>query len=117
MHLDSFKIHNPKFYIGWLILDITEAVKHWQMDRRTNQGLHVEFLEKGTKRQIDPTLLGFTDTGSNSLSESFMLVYFNSLTDNVLRNQNKRDAEEEVDDDLESIGEMLEDDSEKEHSR
>ena len=87
------------------------------MDRRTNQGLHVEFLEKGTKRQIDPTLLGFTDTGSNSLSESFMLVYFNSLTDNVLRNQNKRDAEEEVDDDLESIGEMLEDDSEEEHSR
>ena len=87
------------------------------MDRRTNQGLHVEFLEKGTKRQIDPTLLGFTDTGSNSLSESFMLVYFNSLTDNVLRNQNKRDAEEEVDDDLESIGEMLEDDSEEEHPR
>ena len=109
------------FYLGWLILDITEAVKHWQMDQQTNQGLHVEFLEKGTKRQIDPTLLGFTDTGSNSLSESFMLVYFNSLTDNVLRNQNKRDAEgeeeEEVDDDLESIGEMLEDNSEEEHPR
>ena len=71
-------------------MDITKAVKHWQMDPRTNQGLSLEFLEEGTIKQIYPTKLGFN--GNVSLSETFMVVFFNSLTDNVRRNHIKRDT-------------------------
>ena len=49
-------------------MDITKAVKHWQMDPRTNQGLSLEFLEAGTIKQIYPTKLGFN--GNVSLSET-----------------------------------------------
>ena len=92
---------------GWLILDITEAVKHWQMDRRSNQGLHLEFLEEGTNTQIHPSSLGFNGNVSHSLSETFMVVFFNSLTDTIRRNHNKRDINEDL---IDSIAEDLEED-------
>jgi len=89
---------------GWLILDITEAVKHWQMDRRSNQGLHLEFLEEGTKIQIHPSSLGFNGNVSHSLKDSFMVVFFNSLSDTVHRNHNKRDINEDL---IDSIADDL----------
>ena len=59
-------------------MDITKAVKHWQMDRRDNQGLLLEFLEPGTKKQIHPTKLGFNPHNGTS-AEPFMVVFFNRL--------------------------------------
>ena len=99
-----------------MVLDITEAVKHWQNDQETTQGLHVEFLEKGTNTQIDPGLLGFNDTGSNSLSESFIVVFFKNHNNYNFQQNQKANYVEEIDQDLESIGMMLEDNIE-EHPR
>jgi len=96
---------------GWLSMDITKAVKHWQMDPRTNQGLSLEFLEEGTIKQIYPTKLGFN--GNVSLSETFMVVFFNSLTDNVRRNHIKRDTtQDDLDSEFEEVHELLEEDHE-----
>ena len=38
---------------GWLVLDVTRAVRLWQKDYRTNQGLMVEITEIGTGHQVD----------------------------------------------------------------
>ena len=92
-------------------MDITEAVKHWQMDHRSNQGLHLEFLEVGTNTQIHPSSLGFNGNVSHSLSETFMVVFFNSLTDTIRRNHNKRDINEDL---IDSIAEDLEEDYDEE---
>ena len=37
---------------GWLVLDVTRAVRLWQKDYRTNQGLMVEITEIGTGHQV-----------------------------------------------------------------
>jgi len=113
-HNDNDKLQSVTFSDndkGWLILDITEAVKHWQMDRRSNQGLHLEFLEEGTNTQIHPSSLGFNGNVSHSLSETFMVVFFNSLTDTIRRNHNKRDINEDL---IDSIAEDLEEDYDEE---
>ena len=38
---------------GWLVLDVTRAVRLWQKDYRTNQGLMVEITEIGTGHQVN----------------------------------------------------------------
>ena len=54
-------IHMIIFHdIGWQVVDITKAVKQWQNDYRTNQGLLVEVTESDSHQQIHPETVGLT---------------------------------------------------------
>ena len=52
--------------IGWQVLDITDAVKLWQKDYRTNQGLQLMITEVDNKKdgtqaqQIHPVAVGLS---------------------------------------------------------
>lgn len=49
---------------GWQILDVTKAVKSWQKDYRTNQGLRLEITEAdkdGSQvQEIHPMTVGLS---------------------------------------------------------
>ena len=48
--------------IGWLVLDVSRAVRQWQKDYRTNQGLMVEVTEASSSHQVHPVALGLITT-------------------------------------------------------
>jgi len=83
---------------GWLVLDVTRAVRLWQKDYRTNQGLMVEITEIGTGHQIHPVAAGLASSRKPVAQdkESFMVSYFKSTDDIVrrrYRNNNRKRKE------------------------
>lgn len=87
-------ITQPQPFLGWLVMDVTKAVKLWQKDYRTNQGLHLEIIEHETNNQILPSVVGLnTNRNAKPDKESFMVSFFKSTDDNVKRRYRvKRDA-------------------------
>ena len=76
-------------------MDVTRAVRLWQKDYRTNQGLMVEITEIGTGHQIHPVAAGLASSRKPVAAdkESFMVSYFKSTDDIVrrrYRNNNRR---------------------------
>ena len=74
---------------------MTRAVRLWQKDYRTNQGLMVEITEIGTGHQIHPVAAGLASSRKPVAAdkESFMVSYFKSTDDIVrrrYRNNNRR---------------------------
>jgi bone morphogenetic protein 5 len=99
---------------GWLVMDVTKAVKLWQKDYRTNQGLYLEIIEQGTSNQILPSVVGLsTNRNSKPGKESFMVAFFKSTDDMVKRRYRvKRDAMLEANN--EDVSDYLDDDDEDE---
>ena len=48
--------------LGWLVLNVSKAVRQWQKDYRTNQGLMVEVTEASSSHQVHPVALGLITT-------------------------------------------------------
>ena len=54
--------------VGWQVLDITRAVKMWQKDWRTNEGLYMEVTESTesnenqSSEQIHPHAVGLSSS-------------------------------------------------------
>ena len=46
------------FFSGWILLDVTHALKTWQLDYHTNQGLMVEIVRKNREIQLHPVAIG-----------------------------------------------------------
>lgn len=81
--LDTVEINESDH--GWLVVKITNAVRQWQMDYHTNQGLHMEIVKKGTKEQIIPARIGFnTIRTAEPEKQSFMVGYFKRFHDSVM---------------------------------
>ena len=57
----TYRLH-LNFHTGWLVFDITEAVKIWQRDFRTNNGILLTVTEANNARhqQIHPSLVGLS---------------------------------------------------------
>ena len=68
---------------GWLIMNLTRALKAWQLDYHTNQGLMVEIVRKESPDiQLHPVAVGLaTNRDSGPDTEAFMAAYFKSLKD------------------------------------
>lgn len=45
---------------GWLVLDLTKAVKKWQLDYHTNQGLMVKIVRSDQDLELLPVAIGLT---------------------------------------------------------
>ena len=55
---------------GWLILDLTRAVRSWQLDYHTNQGLMVEIVRKdNAKMQLHPAAIGLATSGHEDVDK------------------------------------------------
>jgi len=69
---------------GWLIIDVTKAVKSWQLDYHANQGLMVEILRKDNPSiQLHSTTVGFKASREERKDqEAFMVAYFKSSDEN-----------------------------------
>ena len=94
-------------------MDITKAVKRWQMDYETNQGLYLEIHDAKTKDPLLPSLVGLnSNRNANPGKESFMVVFFQSIDDSVSRNYRlKRSFDLDIEDieDLEDDEDILDD--------
>jgi len=82
---------------GWYVLDVTSAVRLWQKDYLTNNGLQLEITEtteaddqvsSGSSQQllIPPQTVGLRSIrNAKPNQESFMVAYFRSLEDQIKR--------------------------------
>merc|ERR1712038_1276119 len=68
---------------GWLIIDVTEAAKAWQLDSLANQGLMVNIVRKDDPNiQLHPTAVGLkTSRESRNDREPFMVGFLKSSED------------------------------------
>eukprot|EP00095_Tigriopus_kingsejongensis_P009228 maker-scaffold851_size88925-snap-gene-0.20 protein:Tk09228 transcript:maker-scaffold851_size88925-snap-gene-0.20-mRNA-1 annotation:"tgf-beta ligand glass bottom boat protein" len=85
---------------GWIVLDITRALKAWQYDYHTNQGLMVEIIRISAQMQLHPVAVGLaTNREAHPDQEAFMVAYFKSKNANAMysRYRNKRELENEDD--------------------
>lgn len=81
---------------GWVVLNITKALKAWQFDYHTNQGLMVEIIRVNEQMQLHPVAVGFaTNREEHYDKESFMVAYFKSKDSNAMysRYRAKRELE------------------------
>jgi hypothetical protein len=53
---------------GWLVLNVSQALKQWQHEHATNQGLMVEVTEVQTSDQVHPVALGLV-TGKQTTQD------------------------------------------------
>jgi len=53
---------------GWIVLNVSGALMHWQHEQATNQGLMIEVTEVTSSNQVHPVALGLI-TGKQTTPE------------------------------------------------
>jgi len=85
---------------GWLVLDVTKAVKSWQYDYKTNQGLVLNIVDANGDPVLPKDAGLNTTRHTESDKESFLATYFKATIDHVKRQYRMRRALMEMQDEL-----------------
>ena len=64
-----FRVVTSKCEIsGWLVLNVSQALRQWQLEQETNQGMMIEVTEATTSNQVHPVALGLV-TGKQTTDD------------------------------------------------
>merc|ERR1719412_2887590 len=95
---------------GWIVLNVTKAVKDWQYNFRSNQGLHLEIFDEDNLPRT-PAEVGLKqDENSEIDNESFLVAFFKSMEDNVRRNHKFKRSALEDDHEIDEYDDEFEED-------